>query len=623
MNAESSFNVLKETTRLPSPSGVALAIIKLVQREDATVQQVAQLIKSDPALSGRILGFANSAAFGARRAIASVEDAAFMIGTDAVRNFALSLSLLDDNRQGDCAAFDYPFFWSRSLARAVALAALTTRERSVPPEEAFTLGLLSDIGRLALASVWPDAYGECLKQARNKHLLKLEQERFAITHRTLTEMLLADWGLPQPFLEATKLSFAHEVTEASRVGRLARQLIFCRQLAKYCLADSDSRAALMPTLEKEVCHHAMNADTLQQVLDEIVERWHLWGKEIDIKTDIRYSESRSNAPTISQAANLDLLLVDDDPIITRQLSKKLSEAGYQVAVCRDGESALKYVIQHRPPLLITDWRMQPMDGLSLCKALRNTAFGQSIYIIMLTAAESEDELVDAFDAGIDDYVTKPVSVRVLLSRLRAGQRIVLLQQEVEKERRDVQRYTAELLTANRRLELMAHTDILTNLPNRRYALNRLAQEFEAGRRYNRPLSLLMLDLDHFKSINDTFGHDAGDQVLAHIAGLIKHAVRSNDIACRLGGEEFLVIATNTDGETALLLAERIRATIEKKQPATLKLTRPITISIGVAGSSPVLNSHKELMRLADKALYAVKQGARNGINLALAHEHSP
>jgi diguanylate cyclase (GGDEF)-like protein len=170
---------------------------------------------------------------------------------------------------------------------------------------------------------------------------------------------------------------------------------------------------------------------------------------------------------------------------------------------------------------------------------------------------------------------------------------------------------------------MAPTDILTNLPNRRYALNRLAQEFEAGRRYNRPLSLLMLDLDHFKSINDTFGHDAGDQVLAHIAGLIKHAVRSNDIACRLGGEEFLVIATNTDGETALLLAERIRATIEKKQPATLKLTRPITISIGVAGSSPVLNSHKELMRLADKALYAVKQGARNGINLALAHEHSP
>ena len=204
---------------------------------------------------------------------------------------------------------------------------------------------------------------------------------------------------------------------------------------------------------------------------------------------------------------------------------------------------------------------------------------------------------------------------MLFSRLRAGQRIVELQQEVEKERREVQRYTSELLAANRRLEMMAHTDMLTDLPNRRYALSRLAQEFETGLRFNRPLSVLMLDLDFFKSINDTLGHDAGDQVLVHVAKLTKQSLRTGDIACRLGGEEFIVIACNTDRATALLLAERIRNAIEKNQPEGLKLHRPLTVSVGVAGSIGPKPGWKELMVQADQALYRIKQGGRNGVGM--------
>lgn len=142
MNINFNFDELKAADRLPSPSGTALAIMKLVQQEDATAQQVAKLVQADPALSGRVLRFANSATFGARRAIVSIQDAIVMMGIHAVRNFALSLSLIGDRLEGPCQGFDYKLYWAESLAIAVALAAIINRERTVAPEEAFTLGIL-------------------------------------------------------------------------------------------------------------------------------------------------------------------------------------------------------------------------------------------------------------------------------------------------------------------------------------------------------------------------------------------------------------------------------------------------------------------------------------------------
>lgn len=616
MHIEFNLNELKATERLPSPSGTALAIMQLVQQNDATVQQVSQLVKVDPALSGRILRFANSAAFGARRPIADVQTAVMMMGMQAVRNFALSLSLIGNNSKGDCPRFDYEAYWSRSLAMSVSIAAITAREITVVPAESFTLGLLGDIGSLALATAWSEIYDECLSVANGKQLLDLERERFAIDHNALSLMLLADWGLPALFLDALKLSFETKVAGLKRTDQFARQLIFARLIGNYCVADDAHRAILLPNLAEEAGLHALDEPALRTFIDEIIELWHDWGKLIEVRTDVRQSLLKTVSALESALPGLDLLLVDDDPMMLARLSKQLAAAGNQVAVCRNGASALKHVIEHRPQLVITDWRMKPMDGLSLCKALRSSAFGKNIYLIMLTSTEDEDALVEAFDAGIDDYVTKPISLRVLLARLRAGQRIIMLQHELEKESRDIQRYTAELAAANRRLKLMANTDILTSLPNRRYALNRLEQEAATALRANQPLSVLMLDLDYFKSVNDTLGHDVGDQVLIHVANLMRETIRTSDIVCRLGGEEFLVITPNTDGSTALLLAERIRRAIEKNQPKGLALHRPVTVSIGVAGSVGAKPSWKELMKWADDALYLVKQGNRNGAQLA-------
>jgi two-component system, cell cycle response regulator len=163
---------------------------------------------------------------------------------------------------------------------------------------------------------------------------------------------------------------------------------------------------------------------------------------------------------------------------------------------------------------------------------------------------------------------------------------------------------------------MANTDILTGLSNRRYAMARMEQEWDAAQRYNRPLSVLMLDLDFFKSINDSFGHHVGDQVLVHIATIIRENTRASDVPCRLGGEEFFVIATNTDQASAMILAERIRKTIESHQLQGVKLQRNLTISIGVAAKAENKNGWENLLHLADQALYDVKNSTRNAVRFA-------
>ena len=616
MNNEFNFHELKVAERLPSPSGTALLIMQLVQKETTSTQQLSELVKVDPALTSRILSFANSAAFGARRPIAAVNDAVIMMGMQSVRNFALSLSLVNNNRGNHCPGFDYDTYWARALAMAVAIAGITARERTATPEEAFTLGLLSDIGKLALATAWSDVYGECIRTAQGDSLLQLEQERFATDHKALTLMLLLDWGLPSLFIDALKLSFEMPVSEASRTTRFAEQLSFARQVAGYCVADEQYRINLLPDLQLEAKKHNLEGDGFKLFLDEVCQQWQVWGKLIDIRTDVRLAFPVDEEVQNDELPGLDILLVDDDPMMLARLSKQLVVAGHRVVVSRDGETALKHVLEHKPQLVITDWRMKPMDGLTLCKTLRSSDIGKNLYLIMLTSAEGEDELVEAFDAGIDDFVTKPPSLRVLLARIRAGQRIIKLQQEVDEEKHEIQRFSSELAVANRQLEMMANTDILTGLPNRRYALSRLDQEWDACQRYNRPISVLMVDLDHFKSVNDTLGHDAGDLVLSHAAMLMKSACRASDIACRLGGEEFLVIATNTEGATALLLAERIRAAIQTHQPKDVALIRPITVSIGVAGSVGNKPGWKELIKLSDAALYQIKAGSRNAVKLA-------
>ncbi|MEQ1767692.1 MAG: HDOD domain-containing protein, partial [Methylotenera sp.] len=350
MNIEFNFHELKVAERLPSPSGTALLIMQLVQKESTSTQQLSELVKVDPALTSRILSFANSAAFGARRPIAAVNDAVIMMGMQSVRNFALSLSLVNNNRGSHCPGFDYDTYWARALAMAVAIAGITARERTATPEESFTLGLLSDIGKLALATAWSDIYGECIRSAQGESLLQLERERFATDHKALTLMLLLDWGLPSLFIDALKLSFEMPVSETSRTTRFAEQLSFARQVAGYCVADEQYRINLLPDLQLEAKTHNLEGDGFKLFLDEVCQQWQVWGKLIDIRTDVRLAFPVDEEVQNDELPGLDILLVDDDPMMLARLSKQLVAAGHRVVLSRDGEAALKHVLEHKPQL---------------------------------------------------------------------------------------------------------------------------------------------------------------------------------------------------------------------------------------------------------------------------------
>ncbi len=617
MIATFNFHEFKSGKPLPSPSGTVLSIIELVKQQDSTLEQLAKMVQSDPALSSKILSLVNSAALNSRRPVINIMEAVQRLGMKSVSNIALSLSLISNNSKGQCQAFDYDLYWTKSLATAVAIMVISSQQRTVAAEEAFTIGLLSYIGELALATAWPEEYSACLQNTQDLERLKQEHELFAVDHRELTIHLLKDWGFPDIFIEALKISFGEPVAEASRTTRFASQLNFSRQVSQYCIANNKYRTELFIDLEQQALSHNLEGEAFTQFINDTLHQWADWGKLIDIKTDIRVAPlQKKDNSNKEQETGLDILLVDDDPNILSSLNKQLTVAGHHVNTRQDGQSALEYILEHTPQLIITDRRMQAMDGLELCKTLRNLDIGKNLYLILITATDTESEIVEAFDAGIDDYLSKPVNHKILLARIRAGQRIANLQQALEKEKQEMQRANAELAVANRRMNIIANTDILTNLPNRRYALSRLTQEWEANLRYHRSISLLMLDLDHFKSINDSLGHDVGDLVLIHVAKLMKAVIRATDIACRFGGEEFLIIAPNTEGKTAVLLAERIRKTIQSHQPKKIKLTQPITISIGVASSTGNKPGWNKLIKMADTALYKVKARSRNAVELA-------
>lgn len=287
MKSEFNFKELKNSERLPSPSGSARLIMQLVQQDNSSVQELSQLIKTDPALTARILGFANSAFIAANRPIVALNEAVNLIGMKNVSTFALCLSLISKKSDNKCPSFNYETYWAQSLANAISIATITAYERTAIPEEAFTLGLLSNIGRLALATAWPDVYSDLLNKAYGEELIKLESESFSVDHNNLSLMLLKDWGLPQVFTDALKLSFELPVGKPSNITRLAEQLAFSRHAALYLVADNEYRGHLLSSLQKEAIIHNIHTDEFDDFFEKISQQWKDWGTLIGIETDVR------------------------------------------------------------------------------------------------------------------------------------------------------------------------------------------------------------------------------------------------------------------------------------------------------------------------------------------------
>jgi diguanylate cyclase (GGDEF)-like protein len=362
----------------------------------------------------------------------------------------------------------------------------------------------------------------------------------------------------------------------------------------------------------------LNADELGASIDELVCSWREWGELLRIPASALPSFAQMSAPQAPRAEErgaaraLRVLLVDDDPTTRAILEAVLRDAlGHSVICAQSGNEALALAVESQPQIVITDWMMPGLSGLELTLALRATDWGQNIYLIMLTSLDTEEEISEAFEAGVDDFLTKPVNVRTLRARLRAAWHYVQLLEAWEHDRAQLKQFTAELAISNRRLEHAAMTDLLTGLPNRRSGIGALDKAWAAYQRFQQPLSVLVLDIDYFKRINDTHGHAVGDKVLIEVAQQIQRAARKDDSVCRLGGEEFLMVCQNTDLKAALLAADRLRRTIEALQIDVGGTVIRSSVSIGVASREPGMADTDALVNAADRALYGAKESGRN------------
>ncbi|GBD36723.1 Response regulator PleD [bacterium HR36] len=637
------FDEMKATQQLPSPTGVALEIVRLTQDESVSCGSLARVLMADPVLSGKVIKYANSALMQTGRSVNSVQEAVLRLGVGTLRRIALSFSLISAYRQGRCAAFDYHGFWSRSLAQGVAAQELARQTRLVPPDEAFTTGLLAHIGQLALACVYPDKYAEVLRQAADQcleGLLRLEQEVFAAHHGELSAAMFLDWGLPAEQAAAVERYVFGEPEDCyDSMRRLVRILRVAQTLAELCLSGADHRATIAQQLLARSMPLQLEPLQLAELFDRIARDWQNWGRILDIRTqtvgsirDLVQNTEPPRSDTSPPAApatgivsgSVWRALVVCPPMPSSQsLCQTLQQAGYEVLTAPNAESGLALVLETLPQFILAPLHFAEKTGDQTarsvweagrwCRQLRETRLGRQLYIVLFGEQPKEEQIVAAFEAGADDVVIWPSSPRILLARLRAGQRVLELQREVECEQEELRRVTAELAIANRKLQDAALTDPLTHLPNRRYAFERLQQEWHEAMRHELPLACLMLDVDHFKQINDTYGHDVGDLVLHQLAELLRSAIRRSDVACRIGGEEFFIVCPRTTGQGAAALAERIRHLAEEKTWGNEKTPLRVTLSIGVATRRENMRSPEELFRQADQALYAAKQAGRNRV----------
>ncbi|HUP59946.1 MAG TPA: diguanylate cyclase [Thermoanaerobaculia bacterium] len=296
-----------------------------------------------------------------------------------------------------------------------------------------------------------------------------------------------------------------------------------------------------------------------------------------------------------------IAIVDDDAAIRRLVRLFLGRAGYETLEYGTGAEAEQALFELPWDLLILDRRLPDLeDGLQLAEKLKANSDFRTRYIIMLTGEDEQEDKIEALESGADDYMTKPFQYRELLARIRAGERIVTLQNE--------------LVATNKRLELLSITDGLTKLHNHRHFQDELVRAFDESQRYQRPLSLAMIDIDFFKKINDTHGHAVGDDVLKCIAALFRDSVRSTDLAARYGGEEFAVMMPETTLDDACTFAEKIRALVESTPLETQAGQIRATVSIGVASvPHSRIESAKQLIIAADKSLYRAKKNGRNQV----------
>lgn len=299
-----------------------------------------------------------------------------------------------------------------------------------------------------------------------------------------------------------------------------------------------------------------------------------------------------------------ILIADDEVMSRRLLQKTLERAGYDVIAVENGRQAANQICTtDGPRLALLDWVMPELDGPGVCREVRKRKEHSYVYMVLLTSKEAKEDVIEGLESGADDYLTKPFDPEELKARLRTGLRILGLEDR--------------LVEAREEMRFKASHDSLTTLWNRGVILELLGRELSRSHRENATTVILLCDIDHFKAVNDSFGHLIGDEVLRETGKRLLASVRAYDFVGRYGGEEFLIVLNNCDPAFAFPRAEQIRNTISQRPVQTSAGPVPITMSLGLLLSHQWgTRSVEELLREADVALYAAKAAGRNCVEVA-------
>ncbi len=303
-----------------------------------------------------------------------------------------------------------------------------------------------------------------------------------------------------------------------------------------------------------------------------------------------------------------ILVVDDDAVSRAVMQKHLQKAGFGVVTAANGNNALDLFDHHFFPIVLTDWMMPGVDGPQLCRLIREKQTDGYVFIILVTARDSKTDIVSGLESGADDYLTKPIHPAEMVARVNTGIRILKLEQSLKK--------------ANEEIKLLSITDPLTGCYNRGYLNEHLIFEIKRAQRYRHPLSVVLADIDHFKRVNDTYGHQVGDMVLKIFARCILKEIRKKvDWVVRYGGEEFLIVLPETQNLGAFSMAERLRQQVAATQIEAASSIVSITASFGGACASchngnDDVETMESLINIADKQLYRSKKEGRNRTSMA-------
>jgi two-component system cell cycle response regulator len=303
---------------------------------------------------------------------------------------------------------------------------------------------------------------------------------------------------------------------------------------------------------------------------------------------------------------LKVLVADDSAVYRKLVEQAFTDANYLLLVARSGQEAIDLISEHFPAIVITDWVMPDLTGIELCQRIRAGSQNPYTYVIILTSVSEKENVVKGLAAGADDYLTKPFHPEELLARVEVGRRLVELHRQVGAK--------------NRLLEELALTDSLTCLPNRRAIDEWAPRQLSGAARHGFPFWVVMADLDNFKSVNDSSGHDAGDKVLKRFAEILKINSRRSNICGRIGGEEFLFILTHADKENVASVVERVRRQFEEQDFFFGNRVVKVTASFGISGfqgeQGLLPPDFSSLLSQADLALYTAKHRGRNRVEFA-------